>query len=259
LSGSQCRWEIDIYDATLANWCRIYGIAHNHVGSVVHNHCDFPRNITNPEDSTLLGITAYDLGQNYLDISIINPYCRVNGYQFTLQGAEVLQVQSLLNGSVFPAYLDHTENQVMGISIEDSSIAKHILPYGICRIFFTNQTGPIAISEITQIINADHEQVPTGIFGDTVMLSGTGSVSNVRYQVNPNPAIDFIYITGDFSEHPVEEVRWYDLPGRRLHTDKPSLANPWQLSLAMPHLPAGIYMLEMKHPEGTETKRLVVK
>lgn len=252
--------DLDVYDAALANWCRIYGAEHLHGGgALLHNHCDFPRNVLNPEDSTLLGITAFDLNENYIDISIINPYCRINGYEFSIKGADIVQVQSLVSASSFPLFIDQNGWKVVALSVEDSTLQKQMTPQPLCRIYFENQTGSIGIDEIEQIINKDHERVPTGIFGSEILLSGISGVETQYFNIYPNPASDVIHITGDFAKQSIKEIAWYDVLGAELTRESINLTHNSDWSIQVPNLPKGLYFVHIMTNTGMEVKPLVLK
>ena len=60
--------NLSVYDAALVNWCRRGNPSHP-AGSA-HNHCNFPRNIINPNDLVGVGIRAVDFTNNYVDVEI---------------------------------------------------------------------------------------------------------------------------------------------------------------------------------------------
>src|SRR5207237_675880 len=128
---------LDIQDATLINWC-INGNK-SHAGGSIHNHCNFPRNILNPNDTISLSISNIDFNNNYVDVEVKSQDANIKSYQFKMNGIKISSVVSLISPVTFPvdARFIASTNEVFAISLEDSSLRRQNASQPLIRIYFS--------------------------------------------------------------------------------------------------------------------------
>ncbi len=241
--------NISVYDASLMNWC-LRG-NNSHPGGSYHNHCNFPRNIINPSDSTSLSISNINYIDNYFDIELLSPDANVKSYQFKITGATISSVVSLINPITFPVDLRFkaSTNEVYAISIQDSSILRSTTPRQLVRIYFNGLTDSIiCISEITDIVNQDAERTIASVAG-TCVPSLITEVSTIARPsdlvVIPNPASEraFIHISGPAGSK--DEIQITDASGRIVSVPIILIRDSWY-EMNLNSLPTGVYFVIRK-------------
>ncbi|MCB9295063.1 MAG: T9SS type A sorting domain-containing protein [Lewinellaceae bacterium] len=183
---------VTVYDAALLASCINYGTAHTHQGYGVHDHCTFPDGLTNTNDTVSLAIINADFDSAFIDIGIRNPRSKVNGYQFTMSGLNIMRVENLVDPAIYPMDPMGNGRQVIGLSFEDSLIQKNSEFLPLCRVFYTGQPDSfICIDEIIDIINENQERTVTRIVDGCVEYALTGAASpyarQLQVQLYPNP------------------------------------------------------------------------
>lgn len=177
---------ISVTDAALIADCINYGTEQvDEFG--VHNHCIFETSVTNPNHTVTLSIGSVNTVGGYFDIHILNPDCKVVGYEFTISGASIMSVENLVNPAVYniqPAALPGG-NHVIGLSLIDEQIPKNYTPSPLIRVYYFAITeSMVCISNIIDVVNEDYHNVMT-IAGPCVPAAGfdfadfTGSPNTV--------------------------------------------------------------------------------
>jgi PKD repeat protein len=154
---------ITVADAAILSDCEIYGDELIEFGGV-HNHCIFGPAIINPDHTTTLSIGDVDFDQNYIDIYVQNPNNQIVGYQFKMSGVVITGLQNLASPQQYPVTPQFLfgSNQIIALSLVDSTIKKNINPTPMLRIFYSALTSnEVCISEIVDIINENSESVLT--------------------------------------------------------------------------------------------------
>jgi hypothetical protein len=252
---------LSVYDATLANWCRFGNPTHP--GGSQLNHCDFPRNILNPNDNVGLGIHAVNFTNNYIDIDLLSTTANIKAYQFTITGATISSVVSLADPVEFPVDLRYIagSNEVVAISVEDSTILRNNNPQPLLRIYYSAITDTaICISTITDIVNQNAERVMTNVFGGCVQTSTTGLqsvLSPADLAIYPNPAKGKTYVHLSNASLKTDEILVQNISGQFLSTSFTKMNDNWY-ELDLHSLPAGIYLLSVRNAEVSGTIRFVV-
>jgi PKD repeat protein len=154
---------ITVLDAALVADCINYG-PDDITEFGIHNHCIFDVNIVNPNHTVTLSIGSTNTVEGYFDIYILNPDCKVVGYEFMISGATISTVQNLVNPSVYniTPLAPLGGNHVIGLSIIDEQIPKNYTPSPLVRIYYLNlNEALVCISNIVDIVNEDYHGVMT--------------------------------------------------------------------------------------------------
>ena len=187
--------DISVSDAALLNSCLIYTTGHPHDGYAPHDHCNFPLSLTNIYDTVRFQIADINWDDQYVDIAMWNPYNEVVGFEFIMEGLEILSLESLLDPVNNPFSLDFAlgGDRIVGLTYEDSAITKQTGWIPTVRVNWFSLTGSeICIAEIVDVVNGQYEDVLVGLGDDACrpVMTSTG-VENVFNPINvtiaPNP------------------------------------------------------------------------
>ncbi len=249
--------NLSVYDAVLANWC----IHNNTVSGNTHNHCQFPRNIFNPNDTAALSITSANFTQGYVDITLNSLYTDVSGFQFTMHGIVIQNVVSLVDPTEFPVDIrfSTSTNEVMAVSLVDSFIHRSVTPVMLCRIYYSSITDTvICISHITDIVNRAAERIVANVEGECVASEVTGIASIMKsaaLAVIPNPARDKALVHVDQNVSP-KHNNVYDLNGKSFEVHTQFVKDNWY-SIDLSNLPQGVYMIRVEEKDVRGIARLI--
>jgi len=245
---------VSVSDNILANWC-----IHN--GSIgQHNHCRFPRDISNPNDSTGLTIAICNMNQQYIDI-VMNSNTDVKGYQFKMHGIEIQSVVNLIPQGEFPADIrfNATTNEVFAMSPADSFIHRQGVARLLCRIYFNNITDTmICIESIREVVNKGAERVFSYVYGNCTSVlpdAITSPVKNAAFVIIPNPAQDKALLHLDKQVN-IDHVHVYDLSGKKMQVTLSNYSNDWY-EMNLEKIPQGVYMIRVDDGNTRGVARLV--
>ncbi len=253
--------SLSVYDAALVNWCRRQNPLHP--SGSTHNHCNFPRNILNPTDLVSLAIKNVDFTNHFVDIEVLNTATKVKAYQFTMSGIDISGVVSLADPINFPvdARFISSTNEVIGISLEDSSLDRSASAQQLIRIYFSAVTDTqICISRITDIVNQNAERTTTTIYGTCFASQITTSINPILKDaglvVIPNPANNrtFLHITGETGN--MDEFTVTDITGKVCSVPKELIKESWY-ELNLEKLPSGIYFIVFRNNNFRGSARFV--
>lgn len=184
--------NITVADAALLSLCNVYNLAHEHPDSSgVHNKCNLPTdNIVNVFDTTTFSIGNVNFNENYLDVHVKNPYNRIVGYQFLLTGLEITSVVSIadpIGYPITPSFLLGGQ-EVIGLSYQDSSLAKSPEFQALCRVYFINPEDEICIDPVVDVVNEDYHTTLHNVVDGCVISSSVDEVALQReVMFSPNP------------------------------------------------------------------------
>ena len=252
--------KISIYDASLVNWC-LRGNS-SHPGGSAQNHCSFPRNISNPNDTNSLSISNVDSTYNYLDIELLNPLTKVKAYQFKMSGITISSVISLASPVDFPVDVrfESGTNEVFAISLEDSSLQRSNTGQALVRIYFSAITDTqICINSITDIINQDAEHTVVKIIGNCTPSKITNVstlVKNAEIVLFPNPAKDKIYIHLSEEAGTIDELTILDVAGKTYPVPLLMIKNSWY-ELDLKKFSSGVYIVRLRNYKSYGVSRFV--
>jgi hypothetical protein len=250
--------KITVWDAALMANCAKNGGSNN-------NLCDFPRGTYNPNHTATLSIGAFNTSQNYFDVEMTNPTARILAYEFTISGATILNVVNLAPLSSYPETPEFVVggDKVICLSYRDSTIAKSTVPQPVCRIYYTNPTGNICISNVVEIVNKQYEAIDKAVDPTCITIStdvGLAQAANTDhyFSVIPNPAADLIQLTGYTKAGGESLVEIRDLSGRLLHTEKIQVSGMFNYPLNMSGYQAGVYYISLSSGSGVATKPVII-
>ncbi len=219
LTASTCRdisadGIISVWDASLANNCAVNGPS--------NNNCEFPNSVTNPDNIAIIGYTTINTAEQYIEVSMRNPDARMNGYEFTVSGIQIADVQSLIDPveyPVTPRFLVDG-NKVIGLSLVDSTIPKNLTPAPLVRIYYSQITDPdaICVSGIVHVVNALHQPVTTFTEAACVSVVGLNELEATSFNLFPNPATTQVSVELKQPAAVKTEVKIVDAAGRTVHT-----------------------------------------
>lgn len=170
--------EITVTDAALMASCYNQQAAHAATPHVLHYHpwCDFPRGFLSTPDQVDLQLANLDPINKTVDVMIRNSTCRVIGYEFEMSGITIQSAANLAPNLVgeFTVNTSLGGTKVIGLSYIDTSLVKNTGFVPLCRITYLTLTdATICISNITDIVNKDANNVLTSIVGGCLTVPNT--------------------------------------------------------------------------------------
>jgi len=250
--------SITVWDAALITNCALHG-------TNLNSKCMFPQGNLNPNQTATISISGINLAQNFFDIDITNPNSPILGYEFNISGASILNVVNRVPIAFYPENPDFlvNGNKIICLSYKDSTIPKSSTPQSLCRVYYTNPTGNICITSITDIVNKQYEAINK--VRDTLCMQmnigvGVAQISNTDhyFSVVPNPATDIIQLTGytKNGEDALVEIR--DIAGRLLYTQKIVLNESFTYPINISDYRSGVYYVTLSSKSGVATKPIIV-
>lgn len=247
--------SITVWDAALLANCV------NH-GSSINTKCLFPRGNVNPTQTATISIGAVNLSQNYFDVYIKNPTSKVLAYEFTINGATILNVVSLVPAINYPETPDFLigGNKVICLSYKDSTIPKNVNPQPLCRIYYTNATNNICINSVLEIVNKDYESINKVLANNCLTITGLSQLldKDHYFSVVPNPANEMIQLTGytKTSDNALIEIK--DVAGRILYQERVQLNEAFNHTVYLNDYKSGVYYVTVSSKSGVATKPIVI-
>lgn len=258
--------SINVYDAALLNSCLIYGAGHTHTGAGggPHDHCNFPAGLVNIFDTVALSIESVDFVNKYVDIAILNATREVLAYQFRLSGVNLLMAENLVDPVDFPVNLGISTgtNQVIGLSMQDSSIDRSNVRQQLVRVYFTNTTGPeICIDSILSIVDKDYFEVVPRIDGGCVPVPLVGldpaNTPTLGVQVAPNPFDQSTRFSFRNRGNATLRLELTDTYGRMVRLLENIQGESFLLNRE--DLPAGTYFYRISGTPGVQIGKVVIE
>lgn len=250
-----------MYDTELVKWCskNSYTL---YPGASPQYNCNFPRNVTNPNELTNLEIVNVNLAGGYLDINISNPNSDVTAFQFNISGVYIQSVVSLVDPVEYPVDLrfNASTNAIFGISMVDSTIERDVNPQGLVRVYFSGVSQNwICISEIVDIVNANGERTTSSIAGSCFPATITNVIEKdnlLYFHLVPNPAKENVTVMLQNPSGKALVASLYDYSGR-LVKEMNLAANQTKTSIAIDDLSEGIYFVKISNDSFYRVERLV--
>ena len=255
--------QLTVYDAALLADCINFEQGHLHPNNEVHRHCEFPSGVYNETEIVNLVIDAINPDQKYVDISIRNPDADIVGFQFTLSGVQIQQVESLIDVKKFPASLqaNMATGEIIGLSIQDSTIEKSRELAPFLRIHFTEFTADfVCLDNIADVVNRSYQQVSTEILGGcvNVIRSNTEDLAqNQPIKIQPNPFTNKTTLSFSNPNQENYSLLINDLSGRTLK--KIEKITTEHIEFSRGELYNGIYYFQLIGESKTLTGKLVIQ
>ncbi|MCB0792676.1 MAG: hypothetical protein H6595_02730 [Flavobacteriales bacterium] len=182
ISASSCTdlnddGAITVTDAAMMVYCYTERDAYEANQPYIHYHpwCEYPRGWVSTIDTVSLQIGAFNPAQQYVDIYIKNPDCKVLAYEFDMSGLTIQSVENLAPGLMgdvsVNAFLGG--HKVLGISYLDTLLNKNTSFVPLVRVHYYALTGTqVCIDQIVDVANDEGNNVITEIVGGCVAVNG---------------------------------------------------------------------------------------
>lgn len=254
--------NITVTDPALMALCDIYNVAHEHPDSSgVHTHCNFPSpHLVNPFDTVIFNMTNVNFNENYFDIMVKNPNCKIVGFQVEVSGVDITDVEMLYDSENYPITPEflYGGQTIIGLSYEDSLISKNLGFTPLCRVYFTNPGLEICLANVVDVVNDDYENTLNFIEKNCVMVTGISQNSNpFNAHISPNPMRDYAILEFFNPRGQEFELDLLDLSGRILRSNDAITTN--RFTIQRDGLAPGAYLYRLRS-DGTEsTGRIIVQ
>jgi hypothetical protein len=253
---------VTVTDAALVNICHIYNVLYqdpDSINSTPHDHCNFPKNeIINYFDTVFFTIGNLNTTLQYFDVLMKNPYNRVVGYQFKTEGLQIVNTENLYLDGTYPidpanAFMG---DQIIGLSYQDSAIAKNSDYTALCRIYYNNQPDQICLSEIIDVVNKNYENTLNVIENGCLTLTGLSEFENFySLSVSPNPFENNTILSFNNSENEKLILEIFDFTGRLLRTYSNVSGN--RINIERKELAKGAYLLKLSGMQSQKATILI--
>lgn len=254
--------RLSVYDAALLSSCLNFGQTHQHSGQGIHDHCNFPAGIDNQRDTVRLSLIEVDWSAGYLDVGIQNPAADIMAYQFTLEGAPISQVESLLPADRFPVVPRYSiaTGQVIGISYQDSLIRRSAEGLPLCRIYFDPaQANLLCLGAEAEAVNARQERTVVSrqtACAENPVATAEAAKSALPVQVTPNPFRTQALLSFPNPQHRPLQIDLLTVDGKILRS-YPNVRHH-ELKIERGQLPTGIYLYRLRGERVWATGRLMI-
>jgi len=253
---------LTVSDAALVNGCvRFSGGTHTHQGGVqiTHRHCEFPFNIVNINDSIHLGIGLVNQTDNYIDLDLRNPDCRLLAIDFSMSGITIDSVVSLIGGFGPFIHWNAGSGRIAVLDTAEVTLIKHNVAVPFLRVYYSSITLPtICIDAVHATLNENYEETRNAIFNGCQLVSGYDFIyrSN-KMSLVPNPTAGNFRIFSESLNGSEVEVMVCDALGRmvfrRMDVIEAGYTGPIDVSAFAP----GMYLVRMKAGNLELTERLI--
>ena len=252
--------EISVSDAALINACAIRGDGYLVPSGGIRDYCtDLPNGILNINDSVMIRIGAVDLNAQTVELEILNPDCRVLGYQFEMSGLTLTSADNLIPASEFPDPISvNAAGAVIAVSAIDSSMKKSVSWRPFVRLHYGQLTGPqICIDRIVDIVNGEYEDVLHNITGPCATIVATAeSVGAYHVSVFPNPFTESTVLEFEKIAKEKYTLELMDVHGRVVRDYGQINSN--QVTIEKGALDAGLYFYRLKGKQEQVGKLLIL-
>jgi hypothetical protein len=253
---------LTVTDVALVNGCiRSTNGSHSHQGGTqnTHRHCEFPWNIVNTTDTIRIGIGQVNQSAKYIDLSILNPDCRMLGLDFTLTGVQIDSVVSIYPGFTPVISWDQTTGRVALLDSVEQSLSKQLVATPFIRVYYSTLTSnTICIAPVHAAVNGDYEETLHGIFNGCVTVTGI----SVQYQsqlisVRPNPSADVFRLSTVSLAGENAVLTITDALGRIVSRSSVVLNGGDGFDIDLSTQPKGVYLLRVSTDEMDLTEKLM--
>ncbi|MEM7105933.1 MAG: lysyl oxidase family protein [Bacteroidota bacterium] len=255
---------ITVYDAALMSSCLNYGGAHWHPDGGAHNHCNFPENIENINDTVTLSIINANFEEQYIDIGIYNPDNHVVAYQFEMGGIMIENVENLIDPVQYPITPQSVpgDYRVIGISYDDSLIMKSNIVKPLCRInYLSNSSDTICLEAIIDIVNDNYETVITKIENGCVDIPVSTDIENIENDwnvgVDPNPFSESTRLHWDNPNHQSFNIDILSMDGKVIARYRNIQAN--EIEINGKGLSKGMYLFRLQNDDEVYTGKMIIQ
>ena len=250
--------KINVVDAALILECALHQGQPTQPGHG-HEPCDFPFSIHNPFDSVWLGIGEINAVDGYVDILYRSPYGKIEGFEFKLNGLKIESSQSLIPS--FNVTVFNSDNELLGISYEESSLGKSITWEPFLRVFVSEfYTDTICIASVEAILNENLETM--NLVGTECNIGDVSSVSKIQKNqfysaVLPNPMSEKANLIFENSENESVQISIFDLSGKKIFEEK-NIRNK-SIEISKSELSEGLLIYKLVKGAKISTGKFIVE
>ncbi|MBM3427708.1 MAG: T9SS type A sorting domain-containing protein [Bacteroidetes bacterium] len=118
--------------------------------------CAWDAEIVDITETSVLGIANLNTTDGYFDVTITNPDGPVNALQFTISGATIMSIESLLPSTTWSSHLYFQDEgtQIAALGHLGTMIPTNFSPLPVIRVHYANITSDnICIENIEDVIN----------------------------------------------------------------------------------------------------------
>lgn len=251
---------ITVYDAALLSGCMNLGNTHLHDGNVPHDHCSFPEDIYNFNQTNTLSLANLDLIENTIDIVMDNLASDVVGLQFTIEGIDMgspITIDNLIDGFNNETYASSALGRVVSLSNDNTYISRSNESTTILRIHFNTLTAnEVCISSISDIVNSEYERTNTEI-GPCIVVSNIENIhEDLSVTLSPNPFSESTVLQFEHKQNQHATLAIYDRYGRLVKQVQNITSN--SLTINRDDMTTGFYLYTLSIGTKAHSGKLVV-
>lgn len=143
--------------------------------------CAWDPEIVDVSETSILGIANLNTTDGYFDVTITNPDGPINALQFTISGATIMSIESLLPNTTWSSHLYFQDEgtQIAALGHLGTMIPTNFTAFPVIRVHYANITAnTICIENIEDVINVYMHNTLTQI-GSCVDVSSM--IANPQY------------------------------------------------------------------------------
>lgn len=257
--------RVTVADASRLMGCRRYIFAYltNFTNAISAQHlCTFPYSVTDVIDTVTFGLAGVDWLHQYFDISVMNPLCRVMGYELKVRGVTVDSVVNLVSNYT-PSVRYSSTGHITELTTEDASLQKQLAPLNFIRVYYSQLfDSTICIEKVIDAVNENYQQVVT-VLTDSCLTNHniTTPIINVTDKdlvVIPNPSTGVFdcYLSG--TPLTGAGIHIYDALGRLVYQNGGYEGLSNHLFVDLTNHQAGMYLLQINLNGTLITKHLML-
>jgi Lysyl oxidase/Secretion system C-terminal sorting domain len=245
-----------VYDAALLQECVLHVDNPSHWGTRIP--CLFPSaGFQDPNDQVFLSLDTVDVINKTITVKMLNPFKKIMGYELQFSGIVIDSVENL-HPTYFPE-LKHSEQRIVALSPDESTIGKSITPEPMLRLHFSSLTSSVVcIDSIIAVVNEKYN-LSTATLTEpacqTIVSSTNTAWNTAKVQVIPNPATNDVHLFFDNPDRLPTQVQLTDVHGRLVR--EYSGIRDTDVLLPRNNLPAGVYQYSLRNEKGVLTGKLV--
>ena len=249
--------HIDVYDAALLQECIIHGDDPDYW--IIRFPCTFPTGKDNPSDIVTLRAAALNQENKTVDISVLNPFNKLIGFEFDLSGLVIDSVESLI--PAFQPVISHNGTRISALSADNEALPKFSQPTAALRIHYSSITNThVCMDSIIAVVNDKYQKSNAGIGNPSCLavISSTqeaAATNSFPVQLVPNPASKDVSVFFPNPERLPSTIEVSDISGKKVITYH-SIPDA-ELTLPRQELPSGVYMVRISNTSGSAVSRLV--
>lgn len=236
--------KIDVFDAALLQECHLHENDPSYWG--LRFPCMFPAGIVNNEDIMYLLPGAIDEQNKTFDIMVVNPYGKIMGYEFAVNGLVIDSIENLGGGFEGDIRFE-PDGHIIGLSLNEKPVKKNILPGGLLRIHYASLSAQeVCIGEVTAFVNERYQKMAVEVAEPSCVQTnfvGTREPAAVGVSIIPNPAKETTTLFFENREARVYNFELRDATGRLVRHFEQLRGE--SITIDRAGLPDGVYIFRL--------------